>query len=289
MPSSLYSRDRDCFGSLLDQFSRYPLLTAKEEIELSRLVQAGIALSEQRPDGPLDAAERRTIRHGVRASQKMMETNMRLVVSITRSFYRAAAAVGMDRDDLFSEGCIGLSRAVAKFDATKGFKFSTYATWWIRQSVFRDISNQGFVRVPIHVGQMMRKVRKLPDSMSFNEKVEALGFTPGDAQSLLSDEAVQGIGTLDLRTDPNGAAVIDSIAAADTAPDIDLGELRDAIEQLRQLEPDVIASLELEIDHGTPRLIADASGLSLPGLRHRQQVAKTRLAKARPQLVELLR
>ena len=178
MPSSLY-RDRDCFGSLLDQFSRYPLLSAKEEIELSRLVQAGLALSAERPDGPLDAAERRTIRHGIRAGQKMMETNMRLVVSITRSFYRAAAAVGMDRDDLFSEGCLGLSRAVAKFDATKGFKFSTYATWWVRQSVFRAISNQGFVRVPIHVGQMMRKARKLPDSMTFAEKVEALGFAPG--------------------------------------------------------------------------------------------------------------
>ena len=286
MPSSFYARD--AFGDLLDQLGKFALLNPDQEISLARDVQAGIALSEQRPDGPLDAAERRIIRRGIRAKQRFIETNLRLVVSITRSFVRAAAAHGMDREDLFSEGCLGLSRAVDKFDPTKGFKFSTYATWWIRQSVFRAISNQGFVRVPIHVGQMIRKLKKLPDAMSFNEKIEALGFTPGEAQTLTAALAVEGVGSLDLRTDPNGAAVGDGIAAEDTRPDFDLDELRAAIEQLRRLEPDVIASMELELDHGQPRLIADAAGLSLPGLRHRQQVAKTRLSRARPQLVELL-
>ena len=288
MPSSYYSRDG--YGELLNQLGKFALLTADQEISLARDVQAGIALSAERPDGPLDAAERRIIRRGVRAKQRMIETNLRLVVSITKGLVRSAAAVGLDRADLFGEGCIGLSRAVAKFDPTKGYKFSTYATWWIRQSVFRAISNQGTIRIPIHIGQTLRKAEQLPDSMTFNEKVEALGLKQGEAQALRAAMDAQGLGSLDVRSDPtNAQSVIDSIAAEDCRPDFDLDELREAIEQLRELEPDVIASLELEIDHGSPRAIADASGVSLPTMRGRQAAAKKRFAKARPGLVELLR
>jgi RNA polymerase sigma factor (sigma-70 family) len=290
MPSSFYSH-RDGFSELLNQLGKFALLTADQEISLARDVQAGIALSAERPDGPLDAAERRIIRRGIRAKQKFIETNLRLVVSITKGFYRSAAAVGMGKDDLFSEGCLGLDKAVDRFDPSKGYKFSTYATWWIRQSVFRAISNQGTIRVPIHVGQALRKAQKLPDSMTFYEKVESLGLMHGEAQALRCAMNVQGIGSLDVRSDQtNSQAVIDSIAAEDTRPDFDREELAAAVEQLRALDPDAVASMELEVaENFLPRQIADLVGCGLSTMRGKQAVAKRRLVEARPELVELLR
>ena len=143
----------DSLAVYLDEIGRAPLLTAEEEVELGRAIDEGRAAEEK-----LEAAEKvterrflqRQINAGQEARDRFIEANLRLVVSIAKR-YRPSAN-GLDLLDLVQEGNFGLIRAVEKFDWRKGFKFSTYATWWIRQSVQRALLEKGSsMRVPSRV------------------------------------------------------------------------------------------------------------------------------------------
>ena len=159
----------------LKQIGRHTLLSAEDECRLSKHVQdlmaheqARAALAVELGREPTEAqwAERvglkveelREARHlGTESKQRMIECNLRLVVSIAKRY----VGRGMELQDLVSEGILGLVRAVEKFDYTRGFKFSTYAHWWIRQGVTRSISEQSrVVRLPVHLYEIMSKVRK---------------------------------------------------------------------------------------------------------------------------------
>ncbi len=138
------------------------LLSKEEEIELGEVVQAGLRAAQAlETGGELDNDERRTLRldiaRGDQATERFIVANVRLVVSIAKRYHSS----GMDPADLIQEGNLGLIHAVEKFDPTKGFKFSTYATWWIRQSVTRAIANSGrVVRLPVHMDETIRKIYK---------------------------------------------------------------------------------------------------------------------------------
>lgn len=141
----------------LNSLERYPLLTPAEEIELGRLVQRGQQLKQL--DRPLTKAEKGVVKRALRAKQRFVEANMRLVVFIAKKY--AKRVTHLDMLDLIQEGTLGLVRGVEKFDPSRGYKFSTYAYWWIRQALTRTITTQEFIiRRPTTVGEMAQKVPK---------------------------------------------------------------------------------------------------------------------------------
>jgi len=154
-------------GLYLEGIAKTPLLTAAEEVELAKTIEVGL-YAEKIRSGVVTPAERGDnagqpteeeldflIEDGRRALQRFVTANLRLVVSVARKYGRSQ----MPLLDLVQEGNTGLIRAVEKFDYTKGFKFSTYGTWWVRQSISRGIAQQGrIVRLPVHVAEQVNQV-----------------------------------------------------------------------------------------------------------------------------------
>jgi RNA polymerase primary sigma factor len=147
----------------LREIGRVPLLTAADEVELSKAIEAGLFAAEKLSlDEGLSEAMCRDLHAvqvaGVLAKRRLVEANLRLVVSIAKRY----VGRGMAFLDLIQEGNLGLIRAVEKFDYTKGFKFSTYATWWIRQAITRAIADQArTIRIPVHMVETINKVIRL--------------------------------------------------------------------------------------------------------------------------------
>jgi RNA polymerase primary sigma factor len=146
----------------LQEIGRVPLLTTQQEVELAMQMEAGARAEEKLDEAgaaDLSPAERvildRQSRTANRARKRLVEANLRLVVSIAKKY----VGRGMGLLDLIQEGNLGLIRAVEKFDYRKGFKFSTYATWWIRQAVTRSLADQGrTIRVPVHMVETINKL-----------------------------------------------------------------------------------------------------------------------------------
>ena len=166
-------RSSDPISWYLATIGRIPLLTPAEEIELGNQVQQMMSLTE---DGsiPSDSdqftsKDRRLIRVGHRAKHRMMKANLRLVVSVAKKYQ----GKGLELLDLIQEGSLGLERAVEKFDPTRGYKFSTYAFWWIRQSMTRAIACQSrTIRLPVHLSERLTTIRKV--SLDLAHKLGAM-------------------------------------------------------------------------------------------------------------------
>jgi RNA polymerase sigma factor (sigma-70 family) len=154
--------EEDLVRLYLNDVGKYALLTKSEEIELAQTVEAGRdARAELTAPGQLAPSRqrelRRLVRHGEEATETFVKANLRLVVSIAKRYQSAEIPLL----DLVQEGNLGLIHAVEKFDWRKGFKFSTYATWWIRQAITRGIANTGrTVRLPIHAGDLLNRVTR---------------------------------------------------------------------------------------------------------------------------------
>ncbi len=153
----------------LQEIGRVPLLDAQQEVELAMQREAGLRAAEKLPDltKGTPVAEKvvleRAVRVGSRAAERLVEANLRLVVSIAKKY----VGRGMPLLDLIQEGNLGLIRAVEKFDYRKGFKFSTYASWWIRQSVTRALADQGrTIRVPVHMVETINKLAAVQRALS---------------------------------------------------------------------------------------------------------------------------
>jgi RNA polymerase primary sigma factor len=152
----------------LHEIGRYRLLTAQQEVELAMQVEAGKRAEERLAEAGEFTVEDRTLlqkedRRGEIAKRRLVEANLRLVVSIARNY----VGRGMALLDLIQEGNLGLMRAVERFDYRRGFKFSTYASWWIRQAVTRAIADQArTIRVPIHVVDMINKLIRVQRDLS---------------------------------------------------------------------------------------------------------------------------
>jgi RNA polymerase primary sigma factor len=177
----------------LKEISKVPLLNRAEEVILARCVEQGIQATD-RLEGPVVdvevATDERLRVEGLAAKRILVEANLRLVVSIAKR-YRSR---GMAFLDLIQEGNVGLMRAVEKFDYTKGFKFSTYATWWIRQSITRAIADQArTIRIPVHmietINQVVRVQRQLLQDLGRDPRVEEVAerceMTPARVREIL--------------------------------------------------------------------------------------------------------
>ena len=153
----------DGINDYFRKMSRIPLLKAADEVELARKIEVGI-LAEERYEKQYDELNSQQLRElqqliheGQLANEKMVNANLRLVVSIAKQY----KTTGLQSLDLIQEGNIGLMQAVKLFDYKKGFKFSTYATSWIRQSIVRALDNTSReIRVPVHTSELMRKILK---------------------------------------------------------------------------------------------------------------------------------
>jgi RNA polymerase primary sigma factor len=169
----------------LREIGRVPLLTAEEEVELAKSIEAGLFAEEKVARAAIITPGERTdlellARDGVRAKQRLIEANLRLVVSIAKRY----VGRGMLFLDLIQEGNLGLIRAVEKFDYTKGYKFSTYATWWIRQAITRAIADQArTIRIPVHmvetINKLVRVQRQLHQDLGREPSPDEIGLEMG--------------------------------------------------------------------------------------------------------------
>jgi RNA polymerase sigma factor, sigma-70 family len=165
-------RPSDPVRSYLNAIARVPLLTAAQEVDLARRIQAGhVAAAElAKGHGADDLTLRATHREGLFAREQMVEANLRLVVSVAKRYIGGGVALL----DLIQEGNLGLMRAVEKFDGARGYKLSTYATWWIRQAIGRAIADQGrTIRLPVHMVDSMRRMARVERQL-----VQELGREP---------------------------------------------------------------------------------------------------------------
>ncbi|HWH00769.1 MAG TPA: sigma-70 family RNA polymerase sigma factor [Pilimelia sp.] len=157
------AEERDLVGVYLHEISRTPLLDAAAEVDLSKAIEAGLYAEHllatgQRRKGVSAEELERLVAEGERAKDLFIRANLRLVVSIARRYVRS----GMPMLDLIQEGNTGLVRAVEKFDYERGYKFSTYATWWIRQAISRAIAQQErTVRLPVHLVEDVNRMRSV--------------------------------------------------------------------------------------------------------------------------------
>ncbi|MEV0528386.1 sigma-70 family RNA polymerase sigma factor [Streptomyces sp. NPDC050439] len=166
--------DRDLVGMYLDEIARTPLLDAAKEVELSQIIEAGVYarkildgdVEDSVPGASASREELETlVADGERAKDVFIRSNLRLVVAVARRYPRS----GLPLLDLIQEGNAGLVRAVEKFDYAKGFKFSTYATWWIRQAITRSIADQSrTIRLPVHLVEELGRIRRV--MREFNRK-----------------------------------------------------------------------------------------------------------------------
>ena len=166
-------RSSDPVSWYLSTIGRIPLLTPSEEIELGNQVQAMMQFTEdgsrEFDEASLTTKDRRMLRIGRRAKERMMKANLRLVVSVAKKYQ----GKGLELLDLIQEGSLGLERAVEKFDPTRGYKFSTYAFWWIRQSMTRAIACQSrTIRLPVHLSERLTTIRKV--SLDLAHKLGAM-------------------------------------------------------------------------------------------------------------------
>jgi len=182
------AEERDLVGVYLHEISKTPLLDAAAEVDLSKAIEAGLYAEQlldpektdtvKVPDGTTEEELRRLVTDGEDAKDRFIRANLRLVVSIARRYVRS----GMPMLDLIQEGNTGLVRAVEKFDYLRGYKFSTYATWWIRQAISRAIAQQErTVRLPVHLVEDVNRMRNVARQLT-----RELGSEPEPEQIAVS-------------------------------------------------------------------------------------------------------
>ena len=295
---------KDSVGLYLDGIAKTPLLTAEEEVMLAREIEAGL-YAEAILDGTLTTKERGG-RKAVKATQEELEeivekgraamkrfvtANLRLVVSVARKYGRSQ----MPLLDLVQEGNTGLIRAVEKFDYTKGFKFSTYATWWVRQSISRGIAQQSrIVRLPVHVAEQINQVsatrrnleRKLGREPEVIEIADELGLEEERIVELL--RLARDHVSLDAPVEEDGDTALGDLLARDTTPGPDevvldaedRARLDHMLDSLDERSADVVRRRYGLLDGRQAKLadIASVWGITAERVRQieRQAIAKLR-------------
>src|SRR4249919_543118 len=224
---------RDSVGLYLDEIARTPLLDAATEVELSKTIEAGLfaehllavgRVGRKKGGAPMTATEAELewlAEEGRKAVDQFINANLRLVVSIARKYGRSQ----MPMLDLIQEGNTGLIRAVEKFDYAKGYKFSTYATWWVRQAITRGIAQQArVVRLPVHVVEELNQVggarRTLERQLGRDPEPEEIAAELDMALERVLDLMAWGREhvSLDTPVDEDGDTSLGDLMAQETAP-----------------------------------------------------------------------
>lgn len=257
--------DRDLVGMYLDEIARTPLLDAAKEVELSQTIEAGVyaqqILDGEVTDGNAADASREElealVEAGARAKDVFIRSNLRLVVAVARRYPRA----GLPLLDLIQEGNAGLVRAVEKFDYAKGFKFSTYATWWIRQAITRSIADQSrTIRLPVHLVEELGRIRRV--QREFNRE-NGRDPEPAEVAGELGSTPARVTDVLDWARDP-----VSLNMSVDDDGDTQFGDL---LEDTSAASPEqsvltLLRSEELEdlidrLDHRTASIIKARYGI----------------------------
>ena len=283
----------DLVRAYLNGIGRTRLLTAVEEVTLSKRIEAGLYAEEKLTDAgeELTPLLQIIVAEGKAAKNRLLEANLRLVVSIAKRY----TGRGMAFLDLIQEGNLGLIRAVEKFDYTKGYKFSTYATWWIRQAITRAMADQArTIRIPVHmveqVNRMVRSRRDLAAALgrepSVAEIAKALGVPEFQIIELISYDREPV--SLDQAVGEDGESALgDFVAAVDPrggpADGLSRGELRSEVEivlaTLSERESAVIR-LRFGLDDGRQRTLDEVGrefGLSRERIRQIEKVTMLKL------------
>ena len=186
---------QDTVGLYLNAIGKIPMLSAAEEIHLGQQIRAW-----QDFEGGPDNAPKAVQRRGQRAVKRFMEGNLRLVISLARKNELRGKAVGLELIDLIQEGNIGLSTAARKFDPELGYKFSTYAYWWIRQAISRAIEMGNTIRIPSNVTHSINRLKKATNQMqgaSFENICTAAKLEPQGARFIMAVDNLTRLSSLD--------------------------------------------------------------------------------------------
>ncbi|MEP6525667.1 MAG: sigma-70 family RNA polymerase sigma factor [Nocardioidaceae bacterium] len=294
---------RDSVGLYLDEIARTPLLDAETEVELSKAIEAGMLAEKLLEEGrvgrrkggaPKWATEEELqwlVDEGRRAQQTFVTANLRLVVSIARKYGRSQ----MPLLDLVQEGNTGLIRAVEKFDYAKGFKFSTYATWWVRQAITRGIAQQArVVRLPVHVVEELNQVsaarRSLERQLGREPEPEEVAGELGMDLDRVIDLLRWGRDhvSLDSPVDQDGDTSLGDLVARETTPGPDAqflvsesrNRLDDLVDLLDERAADIIRSRYGLVD-GRQEKLADIGGRHGISAERVRQIEREALASLR--------
>jgi RNA polymerase sigma factor (sigma-70 family) len=282
----------DIVRSYLNGIGRTKLLTAEQEVTLAKRIEAGLYADEllSRDSEHADKRDLMIIAtEGRAAKNHLLEANLRLVVSLAKRY----TGRGMAFLDLIQEGNLGLIRAVEKFDYTKGYKFSTYATWWIRQAITRAMADQArTIRIPVHMVEIINKMVRIRRDLATALGREPKAAEVAEAMDVDVLTVIELIGydrepvSLDQTVGPDGESVLGDFVAAtsEIANEVVDGALRDEVEivlsTLSRREQEVIR-LRFGLDDGRARTLEEVGhefGLSRERIR---QIEKGTLLKLR--------
>ncbi|MGW2210302.1 sigma-70 family RNA polymerase sigma factor [Streptomyces sp. NPDC001781] len=279
------------------RIGRHRILSAEEEVALGRRIQMGLRAAESRAAGRASDELAEMVRDGDAARRTLVRHNVRLAIDIAKRYLPGAG--DLEFDDLIQEGILGLNRAAEKFDPTMGYKFSTYGSWWVRQSITRAIANtSSVVRLPVHIREDLRRVNQYARGFearngrppTISELAEALGEKPETIQALLDYSAP--IIHLDVPVDDEGGATLgDLLLASKTEQPED-----DTIQEL--LKEQILKTLDALLSEADPRLMRLLVGrfgldgeepMTLDALGKEFGVTRERVRQLEKKLLERLR
>ena len=268
---------RSGFDVFLHDMGRIPLLTAAEEISLGNLVQKGQA------EGATSAQKRAA----KRAKERMINANLRLVVNVARRFTRRLRSSTMEFSDLVSEGTLGLSRAVDKFDPSLGYKFSTYAYWWIQQGITRALTkHSGGLYVPPNQITLIGKLQKLPVGLTSQQICETLDISEEKLQTTIKAMRAQSVSSLDAQaigSDGPSSTLVELISdenSTNHVEDLDWSLVTERMEEAAALDinGDVELLLRNVLNQESLATIGKEKGVGRESVRKASNRAKLRLA-----------
>ncbi len=261
----------DTIREYLQAIGKHQLLSHSEEIELAQAVQAWLSYDD--PENHSEPCPTDIKNAGLRAKRRLIESNLRLVVSIAKKYTNR----GMELLDLIQEGTIGLDRAVEKFDPTKGFKFSTYATWWIRQAITRSLSQHArTIRLPVHIVEKLNKIKRTRSELTqsfgrtptLDELSSAVEMSPEKIRKLL--QQASHCTSLDMMVGKaEDTRLLDLIADVNSMNQLELREIRDQLTTIfasSNLTDRERACVELRfgLDRGKPRSLDEVAKTLAP-------------------------